>query len=664
MNILFLMLLMQPNLPDRGLLHRSSGVKSAQPIMFDSTHLYDVLHYDISVVLDMTDGSIQNAWTEVTAVSETDSLSRVNLNFVGLDVDLVWANGSPASYERIGLGANQILSVELGEVISAGDTFTIGVGYHGSSLEGIYYSNYNGGLVYVMSIPWDWTDLPIGARYWFPCRDAFWDKATSELRITVPPGYEVVGNGSFEKVDTVENNLRYHFVESHPIPTWYIVFAVSDYAILSDSFTYGDSTMPIYHWVRHPDSANALVAFSNAPDILTFFSDLFGDKYPFFSEKYGYVKLPPLGWAMENQTNVFWGLNIPGNHYYEIIFAHETSHQWWGCSVTPHSIKDIWLNEGFATYCEALYSDHWQDGISYHDYVVSNIMNYYLGHENYPLGHPYPTYDPPDGAVWTPTTYEKPASVLHMLRHIVGDSVFFDALRFYYSQYKYANANTSQFQAAVEAVSGLTLNWFFDEWLHKAGHPKYECLWSWEEMGTDSFGVHLEVEQVQSSEWNVPVFKMPIDIEIVTESGDSILFVIQDSLRTQDFDFPVSSRPSDLLFDPHNWVLKRATLTGVEESAKYTDVRLRIHPAPFRESMCIEISVEGETLASLGMYDITGRLVRRLLNKKKVSDRYSLKWDGCDNYGRRLSAGIYFCRLQIGHGSSTRQKIEKIVLIP
>ncbi|MCK4330433.1 hypothetical protein KAX02_11390 [candidate division WOR-3 bacterium] len=681
MQILLFLLLLQPNLPDRGLFRRSTGIKTPQEIVYDTICLYDVLHYNISIELDIPGIEFLDAFTEITAVSKVDSLNWVDLNFCGMQTDSVFADGLPPIYIISGIGPNQLISIDLPEFVGVDDTFKIKIFYHGTPENGVYYSPFNYGLTYVMSIPWDWTDFPIGARYWFPCQDVLWDKATSELSLTVPEGYDVVANGLLVRKDIVGDKLCHHFFESYPIPTWYIVFAVSDYAIIADSFVYGDSSMPIYYWPALWDSSNAHIAFSNVPDMLTFFSDIFGDRYPFFREKYGYVKLPPAGWAMENQTNVFWALNIPGNHFYEIIVAHEASHQWWGCSVTPYSIKDIWLNEGFATYCEALYSDHWHDGISYHEYMSSYIMNYYLTLENYPLGHPYPMYDPPDGAVWTATTYEKGASVLHMLRHILGDSLFFDALRTYYAQYKYSITTTPQFQAVLEVVARQSLDWFFDEWVYMAGHPEYNCHWNWVEIGADSFIVNLTVEQTQSNEWDVPIFKMPIDIGIVTTAEDTVSFILWDSLQTQSFDFLISNEPTDLLFDPENWVLKRTTvIEQVEEYTTHSNLpTVSIYPNPFSTETVITLEcinrVDAVTWSqhSINIYDLSGRLVRsfplNLCNPNFTSRQgeksvQSVSWDGRDDYGKKLHAGIYFCIMLVDRVNFKYQKIEKIIYIP
>ncbi|MDI6841049.1 MAG: M1 family aminopeptidase [bacterium] len=647
-----------PELLDRAILHKPSCPIST-PIRFDSTYPYDVLHYNINIELDFPGNLILHAWTEITAKSKTDTLSRANFNFVGLTIDSVLANGSIADYEQVGTGPDQILSVDLAGTIPDGDIFRIGVSYSGRPTDGIYYQS---GIAYVMSIPWSWTNYPIGARYWFPCKDEFHDKATSELSVTVPAGYKVVANGYLENVDTVSTKVTYHWVENYPIPTWYIVFAVSDYVVLNDTFVYGDSSMPIIHFVRRADSSDALIAFSNVSDILTFFSDLFSEgscgegRYPFFHEKYGLVQLPSLGWAMENQTNVFLAISIPPNHNYEWLIAHETAHQWWGCSITPGSVKDVWLNEGFATYCEALHSDYWEGGIPYHDYMI-DIMDYYLNYENSPLGHPFPIYDPPGSGLWSATTYEKGAAVLHMLRHIVGDSTFFDILCTYYKTYEYSNAITADFQTVAETQAGIELDWFFDEWIYKAGHPEYEWSWGWDSLGQDSFRINLYINQVQPHNWDVPTFKMPIDIEVYSAYGDTTLFVAWDSLETQSFSFLVNYPPTSVKFDPNDWILKEATFVGVEEQAHHdkNEMPLRVtakqSPTLVKDYFEISYKLDKPGYVSFAVYNLAGARVGRIERYHPLKGKYILK-QNINN----LPTGIYFYNLSIDNKLQTKGK--------
>lgn len=644
---------------DRSILHHPSNIfrpTKSQKLYTDSSFGYDVLNYDIKIDVDFPGKNISYALTTITAVA-TQSRSVIKLNFSGMTIDTVKFDGTVVSYNRTGSGMDQLL--EINASISIGDTFTISVFYNGTPDEGIYYSSNNGGLTYVMSIPWETvSNFPVGPRYWFPCNDMLNDKATSTMHITVPQNYEVVANGSLERIDTLAAEWTYKWVEKYPIPTWYMVFSISEYAIVRDSFLYEDTVTPISHFVFHSESANAVVTFQDIKQILKFFSDTFGYKYPYYDEKYGFVRVPKpsLGyWLMEYPTNVFYALTTPGNHNYEIIFAHETSHQWWGGSVTPKSTKDIWLNEGVATYCEALYSDFWTgDTLDYHSYMKAGIMDYYLPRENYPLGHPFPIYDPIDSCIWSATTYEKAGSVLHMLRHIIGDTTFFNVLRTYYATYKHSNANTMDFWNIAESVSGMSLNWFYNEWIYKAGHPAYQYAWQYDSVAADNFNLYLTIIQTQSHNWDVPTFKMPIDVEIYKSSGDTEKVVVWDSLDAQGFTIPLDSKPLDIAFDPGNWILKTKQLIAVEEnipSFTFKCPRLSVAQNPLRKGTVIsyDLPVRVEHLL-IAIFDITGRCVKPLVNSPKPSGNYNLNLDVGG-----LSSGIYFITLSADNYKTTKK---------
>ncbi len=551
MGILFLALISW--IPVRAPIHRGVSYPLS-PELFDSVHSYDVLHYTIELTLDVDSHKIALGKTTIR-LSPTEPIDSLFLNFCSLEVDSVFLNGATVGYELVGAGDGRKLWIFPSSTLE--DTADVLVYYHGRPRTALFFTS---STIYVMNIPPpSWTTT--GARNWFPCYDHPHDKATSEIILHLPSGLRAVANGSLVSQDTSGDIWTFHWRENYPIATYLISFAAADYVIIHDTLNYGDYTMPIISYTHRDDSADAAEDWSNLPLILSFYSDLFG-VYPFITEKYGMVKLPNDGWAMENQTNTFWAINTPGTHYYEATVAHEASHQWWGDMISPGTWKDIWLNEGFATYCEALYMDYWPGGTPYEDYIVG-LMNYYLAYENYPMGHPITIYNPPD--LWNPTTYEKGACVLHMLRQLVGDSVFFQILRTYADSFKYGNAITSEFTSLVEDISGMDLSWFFDEWLYHAGHPIYDVCWGITE--STPCTLTIRIEQTQCQNWNVPIFKMPIEFRAESEDVETT-FTVWDSLQVQEFQIVLGFRPENLIMDPHHKVLCEYTVTGISESER------------------------------------------------------------------------------------------------
>lgn len=629
--ILLTFLISQPSIwSERELLKKQEalGYEAAMVLYEDTSFTYDVLHYRIDIGVDINADTIwANSTLEV--MSRTDTLTYLPLHFVGLTVDSILVNGIQKDFSR----PDSILLIALEDTVLSGDTITVQVFYHGHPSTG--GGVFGGGLtiepyiVYADNEPW-------GAKRWHPCHDNPADKATSELIVTVPSGFYVVANGTLVDSSTSGDWWTFHWVEHHPIATYLIVFAARDFARIDTFWAYNGDTMPLIHWIRHQDSTSAVSEFGRTPDMLTFFSDTFG-VYPFQDEKYSHVQVP-IGGAMENQTNTFYGFGIWGGNCHDWVIAHELSHQWWGDAVTLGTWADIWLNEGFATYCEALYIGHRDGGTAYHDYMVNNIMDYYLTYAPYP---PYPIYNPDH--LFSVVTYEKAASVLHMLRHVVGDSTFFEILKTYFATYKHSNAVTSEFIDIAQNVSGQDLSWFFDEWIYAPGHPHYMYSWTYTPCTQDSTVLTLHILQVQSHNYNVPTFKMPLDILIEFQSGDTI-FTIVDSLDDQYFTFYLHDEPVDLIIDPDDWVLKEIGLINVDEkeNAALSRAGLKICGLGYSSSLLLSVPKGG--FFTIDIYGINGARIARVFEGRLSKGSHVIPLS--DLIPKYMKSGVYFLLLR------------------
>ncbi len=595
---------------------------------------YDIRHYKINITVDVPHDSIWG-YTEVTVMAQEDNVNTFTLYLVGLTIDSIVNGDISCSYTRL----DSILNITLPSTLNQGDSTKVTIFYHG--IPTIGGGVFGGGLhitsdiVYVDDEPW-------GAKRWFPCLDAPDDKGTSELIITVPQDQELVGNGVLVETSSSNGWKTYHWVESYPIATYLIVFASSPTYVRGDTFyMYQGDTLPIYFWAFQQDSADAVIRFQHTPDMIDCFTNVYMP-YPFLGEKYSHVEAP-IGGAMENQTNTFIVFGSWGDDW-DWVVAHELSHQWWGDMVTCGTWADIWLNEGFATYSEAIYYG-WRDGEqAYHNYMKYNIMDYFLYEED---NFPFPIYDP--DYLFTPVTYEKAASVLHMLRHVVGDSTFFDILRTYGTQFAYRSAETQDFIDVAESVSGEDLEWFFDEWLYQIGHPEYYYIWNSEDVGPDSFKVSLSLSQIQSHTGGVPTFTMPIDVGIVTASGDTIVKTIWNQEDEENYVLWVNSPPKSVILDPHNWILCEK-----EGHPKVAEER-RIIGTPVQISINTNLStgyLEGiltlnkSSRVNLSLFDISGRKVGNIIAGTLPRGNHRIDY----NWPKSLHKGLYFLVLRDGTG--------------
>ncbi|KPL19636.1 MAG: hypothetical protein AMJ92_02500 [candidate division Zixibacteria bacterium SM23_81] len=503
-------------------------------------HSYDVLHYEINMHIDIPADSVSMAAVFIDCRSQTDTLTTVDLDFYGMIIDSVTVDDVSMSYTR----QEDRLLVPLGTSVSEGDSFRVGVYYHGHPYSPGYF-----GLVIDPDVTFTMCE-PEGARLWFPCYDKPSDKATVDLNIGVPPGYIVASNGTL--VETVVSEKTpltiYHWSEDYPIATYLISLAISQYATFSYWYHHDGDSMEIACYAPPAESANAAADFANLPEMLACYSGLFG-LYPFIEEKYGMATFP-WGGAMEHQTCTSWGFPLPGNQYYDWVVAHELAHQWWGDWVSPGDWRDIWLNEGFATYSEALWWEYLYGDWGLRSYM-GEMQDYYLWWENSAYGERFPIYDPPPGRMFSSTEYEKAGCVLHMLRFAVGDSNFFDILRTYGTTFAYGNAITDDFQEVCEVESGQDLDWFFDQWIYDQGYPEYKFVWSFESQGMKGYEVNVSVAQVQE---NAPVFNMPMELRIVTALEEIMDTIVVDQ-ASEVFQFVIQDEPLSVELDPKHWLL-------------------------------------------------------------------------------------------------------------
>ncbi len=411
---------------------------------------YDVAHYDISVRYHPGSPEI-NATTIIEAVAKFD-LSSFNLDLIGLTVDSVTVNGEPAKISR---NENEMTVTPQG-TIASGDTFTVTVDYHGEPTPGVLASTplpngwirLDSGATYVLA-------EPDGARTWFPNNDHPTDKATYSFHVTVPDGMEVAANGRLVSSDTTDNdgNRTWHWEMDEPMASYLAMVAIGDYQIQRTTSPNGVTIRNFFL----PDQYDMAVSdFSVTGEMLDFFSSVFGP-YPF--DEYGVVTVPAVLYvALETQTmSVFGSEAVDGLGSSEPVIAHELAHQWFGNSVTLGDWRDIWLNEGFATYAELLWFDHIDSDFDI-DETIAGITQW--GERKL-----RPIDDPGVDNLFGDSVYIRGGITLHALRRTIGDEAFFNTLRAWASEYKHASATTDDFIELAERVSGQQLDEFFADWL-------------------------------------------------------------------------------------------------------------------------------------------------------------------------------------------------------
>ena len=509
---------------------------------------YDVLHYNLEIRFDPTIEFVRGR-VDMLMVSTVPELTDAAMHlYYNMNVDSILVDGEQTTYTHVW---EDELTVDLPQTLGVGDSAQISIYYNGypiyGSMGALYWDSHLG-VPIIASL-----SEPEGARTWWPCKDMPCEKATARLVWTVPEDLYATGNGLLQSVTSPEPGwTSYEWVENYPITTYLIAVTATNFAHWRDWYVSVDGdSVPLDHYIYPEDSLHSLVDFADLPDVIAFFASVYGE-YPFLEEKYGHAEFP-WGGAMEHQTMTSYGENlITGNNYYHWIMVHELSHQWWGDLVTCETWADIWLNEGFAVYSDALWIEHDQGWQAFQNRMESFRQTYFWweGYEGR-----FPIYDPVN--MWGGTVYEKGAWILHMIRYVGGEENFWNFFPEYRSRYSFDAATTAELQETMEDVYAADLDWFFNEWVYMAGYPEYEWGWDLELIGADSARVDLRIEQVQELVNQTPIFTMPIEIGVATTTGYET-HLVQNDQQTQYFSFNVSGIPLDVEFDPDIWILKTA----------------------------------------------------------------------------------------------------------
>ena len=600
----------------------------------DST--FDVSYYKLALNINYSPKSLSGAVT-VSAKSLEDNLTSVFLDLTDvLTVDSVTSNNQSLSFNH----SENKLVITFSMSYSYNEPFTLTVYYHGvpvtTGLGSFVFDSHNGE-------PSIWTlSEPYGARDWWPCKDTPADKAdSSDVLITCSSNLIGVSNGILS--DVIDNNngtKTYIWKSRYPIANYLISLAISNYSVYTIYYNYSATdSMPVVNYIYPEDLEEVKPELDKTTKMLEIFGKLYGE-YPFIKEKYGHAEFGSGG--MEHQTITSIGIINQG------VIAHELTHQWFGDKVTCKNWENIWLHEGFATYGEGLYYEFSNDTTSF-----NSFLSYNMSRAKKADGHVYVDDVSSINEIFDGNkSYSKGAIVLHMLRGIVGDSVFFNILKNYADdpQLAYGNATTEDFERVAEATSGLPLNYFFNQWIYGENYPKYILTWGFDQSSQNQYNVSLVLEQAVYS--YPKFFTMPIQIKISTTAGDTTITIFN-SAQIQDFNFSVIGKPTLLTFDPDNFLLKDVIISDPPSVlSKYEFELGQNYPNPFNNSTDISYSLTKESFVTLKVYDSLGREVSSLVNGDRRAGTYKIRFDGSS-----FASGIYFYRLSSGEFTSVKKML-------
>lgn len=519
-------------------------------------HSYDVLNYKLD--LDIYNCFLSPYPKSFTGVETITFRIDSVLNFITLN-----AVGTSLVVDSVGLAgvtfvhSANILSIHLDRQYVPGEVVDVKVYYrHNNVTDAAFYAS--SGLVF--------TDCePEGARKWFPCWDKPSDKATLDLTARVPGTVKLGSNGRLADTVRVADTLWFHWVSRDPIATYLMVISAKVGYNLDvvkwPSLANPNDSIPIhFYWNTGESISNLNNIKTKIIPMTNHFSSLYGE-FPF--EKNGFATLNsqfPWG-GMENQTLT----SLCSNCWGENLVSHEHAHQWFGDMISPATWADIWLNEGFATFSEAIWYEYTGGYAAYKNDIIGSASSYLSGNPGWPIYNPsWATTTPPNGTLFNyAITYAKGACVLHMLRYVLGDSLFFAAIKGYATdtlEFKHNSASTSRFIPKINQIVAQDLTWFFDQWVYQPNHPVYANTYNINALGGGQWMVGFKARQTQA---NPPFFKMPIEIRIGFATGPDSLIRVMNTSNNQVFAFLVDRQPTVVQFDPNNnIVLKQGTTSS------------------------------------------------------------------------------------------------------
>ena len=392
---------------------------------------------------------------------------------------------------------------------------------------------------------------------WFPCYDFPNDRATSEIWATVDAGDVTISNGALVGQEKNADGTRTdHWAEAVPHATYLTSLIAGPYEKVTDHL----GSLEVSYYGYQGDSDRLRRSFGMTPDIIAFYQTALGVPYPY--EKYSQTVVPDFNFGgMENisattqNDRVLHGPGGEPDTESVSLAAHELAHQWFGDLVTCRDWANIWLNEGFATYFASLYTEHTQGQAAFQAEMRQTQASYRREDADrwrHPMVDPH--YDDPMD-LFTSHSYDKGASVLHMLRFVLGDAAFFRSLHRYLTDHAQGNVDTEDLRRAAEAETGQSLGWFFDEWAGGGGFPAFQVRHTYDD-AAHTVSVTVAQTQTEDAATATPsVYRTPVEIGLLSEAGMTTTR-LQITEREQTFVLPAASRPRAVLLDPSGWLLK------------------------------------------------------------------------------------------------------------
>lgn len=502
---------------------------------------------DTHVYLDFTNftSNTIRGYADIVVSPLMVNIPQLHFDLEGLITDSVFVNSTQLFFNHFGPD----LFIYLPNLPSW-TNFTVRIYYHGNPIHdtswgGFYYSS---GYAYNMGVGMDALPHNYG-RVWFPCFDNFRERCTYTIQTLTDGGRTSYCGGLRASVETVgQDSLLTTWNLLQPVPSYLASVAVSNYTHVEDEFTsLGGYTRPIWLTARASDTLDMKNSFVHLQDALQAFENRYGN-YAF--DKVGFTAVPFTGGAMEHATNIAYPLfAIDGTTSYETLFAHELSHHWWGDLITCETAADMWINEGWASYSERIFTEWLYGSAAYRTSIRSNHRDVLLNAPRNDGGY-FPLNNIPESITYGQTVYNKGADVAHSLRGFMGDENFFQAIHDLISEYQFNTLNSVQMRDFFQAYTTEDLTEFFNGWVFQPGYPDFRITGY--NYSTQFVGYELNVQIDQYLHHNTDYLNnVPLEITVMDFQGNTDTVLIHASGES-------STATTTVLFEPAHVMLNRA----------------------------------------------------------------------------------------------------------
>jgi aminopeptidase N len=597
---------------------------------------YDLKYHRFFLFADPAKSFISGSVTSYFVASQAEMSSIQFELYATMSADSAYYHGVRQTVSHTG----NVIEIPFGTSISTGVLDSVTVYYHGNPTTsgfGSFGNEIHDGA------PAMWTlSEPYGASDWWPSKNDLTDKIDSiDMYVVTPNGNHVASNGLLiSEMPYDANSVLAHWKHRYPIVSYLIAIASTNYARFSDYLISGTDSLQVLNYIYPEDSAFLRGAAATVLPSIALFEELFAP-YPFRAEKYGHAEF---GWGggMEHQTMTFLGRDA----YNAEIIAHELAHQWFGDMITCGSWHDIWLNEGFATYCAGLRYE-FIDPQYWHLWKYNNISNVC----RYPGGSVFCDDTTSVNRIFDGRlSYSKGALLLHMLRWVMGDDDFFKGMKSYAndSSLRYKFALTEDFKAHMESASGRDLTEFFADWYTGQGYPSYTVtVEPLQDQQLQGQSISVTIYQSQSHP-SVSFFEMPVPIQFFGEGRDTLI-VFNHTFSGEVFLTNPGFIVQSIKFDPDLWLISANNTTPLSINDLPAGKELKLMPNPANDFLVIRHNLG--TIISFDMMTLDGKTEPVTLTKQ---GNEQMEIDT-----RNLKPGMYLLRIKYNEGTVTKKFIVK-----